>query len=109
MAEEATTSEAATLRFTATAGIYGVLPGATAIDLCDQLSARLSQLRSMLGMVYGAGFESFHDTAPSDQEHYLWACASAAKECEQLHDLICARRAAESTPGQGRDPLPERA
>jgi 2'-5' RNA ligase len=92
------------LHFTASNGIYGVLPGAKADDLQAHLSARASQLAAMLNMAYGVGFETFSAYGEKYQEGYLWACASLANEVEELlgeveRKAVIERRAAESAHG----------
>lgn len=57
-----------------------VTPG----DIHDQLAARLSQLRAMLTMTCGAGFETFDNWADPIKHNYLWGCSMLADECESL-------------------------
>lgn len=54
----------------------------------DELSGKLAQLRAMLTVVSGSGFESFNEFNDELRGNYLWACATLATECEQLADSI---------------------
>ncbi len=70
--------------------IYQLSPKASAIDIRDHLSARLSQLHALLVATHGCGYESFNQLSDPLKDNYLWCCAAIAEECETLVDA-CVR------------------
>lgn len=51
------------------------------IDIFDQMSAKILQLRSMLVLISGDGLDSFDSMSKELRENYLWACETLAGEC----------------------------
>lgn len=84
------------LQFTATTDVYLISAQATSSSLYDQLTARLSQLKAMLQIVSGQGFETFRLQNEETQGMHLWACRMAADECL---DLVQAIEVLEKPPG----------
>lgn len=76
-----------TINFAAAGPFYTLHADATAGDIQDQLSARLSQLSAMLTMTCGAGFKTFSNWSDEIQHDYLWACSMLAEECKGLSDF----------------------
>ena len=72
------------IEFAAAGKLYQIHPDATSADARDQLSARLSQLHSMLIITHGCGLESFENWSDDIKDNYLWGCAMLAKECKEL-------------------------
>lgn len=83
----ATMPSAQSLSFTTVPALYNLRPGATADDLGEQLGVRLSQLRAMLVLIRGEGFEPFSEGPRPVAQEYIWACSTLAEEC---CDLACA-------------------
>ena len=73
-----------TIAFAASGPFYMLHADATVGDVHDQLDARLSQLRAMLTMTCGGGFETFNNWSDEIKQNYLWACSMLADECESL-------------------------
>jgi len=69
-------------------GIYTLTEGTTSTAAYDHLSNRITHLRAMLDTVWGQGYENFKDYSEDVQGNFLWGCASLAKECEQLADVL---------------------
>lgn len=84
-----------TMTFTAADGVYRLSPDACEIDIIDQLNARQSQLEVMLAMTYCEPGEKFRQMNEVRQDIYMGACASAAKEIQQLTDLLWELRSAD--------------
>ena len=57
-------------------------------DVCDTLSAKLSQLSALLNATYGNSRESFSSMNDTHQDNYLWACSNLADECRALFDEL---------------------
>jgi hypothetical protein len=70
--------------FQAGGTLYRLHDDATEIDIYDQLTARLTQLNSMLSMVIGEGFDMFSNHSDQIQSDYLWTCAMLTRECQEL-------------------------
>lgn len=72
------------LHFTAARELYRLSAAATPGDVIDQLTAKLSQLTSMLNIVCGLGIENFRNCHAHVQNDYLWTCEQIASECKEL-------------------------
>lgn len=70
--------------FAAGGTLYRLHPDASALDVRNQLGARLSQLTSMLQMIHGNGFENFDTWSDEVKDNYLWGCSMLAEECLAL-------------------------
>lgn len=64
--------------------LYQLHPDAQPNDVREQLSARLSQLSSMLVMIHGGGFDNFESWSDEIKQNYLWGCSMLADECREL-------------------------
>ena len=69
-------------------GIYTLSEGVTTVAAYDHLSNRTTQLRAMLDMLWGEGYESFKLYNEDTQSNFLWSCAELARECEQLTNAL---------------------
>lgn len=76
------------LSFTASLGLYAVSERANALDVRNQLDARLAQLDAMLTMIHGNGIDTFDDWSAPVKDHYLWACSMMVKECKDLTAML---------------------
>lgn len=97
MATDNSTQETAAreLHFTAGTNTYQINPGASNIDLYDQLTARLQQLVAALELIGGAGHEYFARIGGRSQAAYLWNCQMLADECYELAGHIDVGRSCE--------------
>ena len=76
-----------TMNFTASPGLYAIV--GDRVDMCDQISARLSQLEAMLSAVYGESGQAFRqDLTESVQDNYMWACYATVSEIRQLFEAM---------------------
>lgn len=57
---------------------------ADAAESYDTLQKKLGQLSAMLNTIYGFGLENFEAMESSIKDHYLWACADLAEDCQKL-------------------------
>ena len=73
-----------TIAFASSGPFYTLHADATALDVQDQLNARLSQLQAMLTMTCGGGFETFNNWSDEIKQNYLWGCSMLADECKEL-------------------------
>lgn len=74
--------------FATTGGLYALAPGVDAMDIHDQLAARLGQLRAMLVMIQDDGSELLNRLSPAFQQNYFWACAMLAAESQDLANIL---------------------
>lgn len=65
-------------------GLYQLVEDVDAMEIRNQLNARLGQLHAMLTVTYGEGSETFGNWSDEIQENYMWAAAMIAGECEEL-------------------------
>ena len=66
----------------------------------DALTAKTSQLRAMLCIVYGDGYETFATHSGEIKHNYLWLAAELAKEIDFIaHEIPCPSETA--CPGGG--------
>lgn len=76
-----------TMNFTASPGLYAIVGDRG--GMCDQISARLSQLEAMLSAVYGESGQAFRqDLTESVQDNYMWACYATVSEIRQLFEAM---------------------
>ena len=90
---QAVAGERHTFTFDATGGLYALSGGADRGDCLDQLTARIGQLRALLAVVCGEGFEPFDGMSEKIKHEYLWACSMLANECSELVDMQFAEAA----------------
>jgi hypothetical protein len=57
----------------------------------DRLNSKLVQLTALLQMTYGNARETFTDMSEDLQDRYMWACASMARESEELAEALGTR------------------
>jgi len=84
-------AEARTFNFPSGGALYQLHDDATALNIHDQLTARLTQLDAMFGLITGESFESFANHSDQTQADYLWSCSMLAKECRELASARGAR------------------
>ena len=75
-----------TMNFTASPGLYAIVGDRG--DMCDQISARLSQLEAMLALTYGDQRETFGNNPDVMQDQFMWACGMMAGEIRQLFETM---------------------
>lgn len=80
-------AEAHTFNFPAGGALYQLHDDATELNIQDQLTARLTQLGAMFGLITGESFESFSNHSDQTQADYLWSCSMLARECRELASM----------------------
>jgi len=76
-----------TFNFPSGGALYQLHDDATALNIHDQLTARLTQLDAMFGLITGESFDSFSNLSDKTQRDYLWGCSMLAKECQELASM----------------------
>lgn len=57
------------------------------LERVDTMSTKLNQLHALLASILGAGFESFSELAPTEQENLLWLAADLTSQArDALHN-----------------------
>jgi hypothetical protein len=86
---EHTTAHRPAFQFTTTGReLYALGPGATALDVRDQLDARLAQIGALVHMTMGCAGEVFRGSSDEIQESYMFAVEMMAIECKELLSLL---------------------
>jgi hypothetical protein len=68
--------------------LYTLGPGATALDVRDQLDARLAQIYALMHMTMGDAGEVFRGRSDEIQESYMYAVEMMTIECRELLSLL---------------------
>lgn len=76
------------MNFTASRGLYVISPDATADDIHNQITMRLSQLHGLLVSAYGGDEHTNQDEITGKvKSDYFWACSSILEEVSELVEL----------------------
>lgn len=63
-------------------------------EQCEQLSAKLTQIRAQLHLIVGEGSDAFHSMSDEIQNHFLWGVSDgvdAARDlANNINDALCA-------------------
>ena len=87
--QETPKREARPMLFSEQGNLYQLRPAASQAAIINHLSARLTQLESMLAQTYGSDEEEGFNSWPLRvRDGHLWACQMIASECEDLVSYI---------------------
>jgi len=70
---------------------------ADSIDICDAMSAKIQQLRSMLVLISGEGLDAFESMSTELKANYLWACSTLAGDCVSFLEPLSSAMSRERT------------